>query len=207
MRAWEDAHVDERRERGRQDRERNRDHRAELQRIYRQAPEIKAGLLEANRDRRRLARRLEKAGLPPKSVHPATAAERRRNEEEAERFFTNRRTAEERRRIQKEYVPTPPELIEKWERSSRRARERRQELAAVKRYVAKCGDRLREEAALDSRARMARGASPLDVDVEVFQRALEAVRPVRAAVAGEQRQASTGPHLPNTATRTRTLAR
>lgn len=188
MRAWEDAHVEQRRRQGKKDRERNRDHRAELQRTYRQDPEINARVLQANRERRALIRRLEKAGLPPKSVHPATAAERRRNEQGATEFFTRRRIGEERRRIRKEYLPTPPELIERWERRSQRVRERRKELEAVKRYVARHGDRLREEATLDSRAREVRGATTLDIDAEVLLRAQEAVRFRRIAAA--QRAAS-----------------
>lgn len=189
MRAWEDAHVEQRRLQGKKDRERTQDHRAELQRVYRQDPEINARVLQANRERRQLIRRLEKAGLPPKSVHPATAAERRRNEKEATAFFTRRRIGEERRRIKREYLPTPPELIERWERRSQRVRERRRELEAVKRYVARHGDRLRDEATLDSRARTARGATPLDVNAEVLLRAQEAVRRARR-IAATRRAAS-----------------
>ena len=194
MRAWEDAHVEQRRVQGKKDRERARDHRAELQRAYRQDPEINARVLQANRERRQLIRRLEKAGLPPKSVHPVTAAERRRNEREATVFFTRRRMGEERRRIKREYLPTPPELIERWERRSQRVRERRRELEAVKRYVARHGERLRDEATLDSRARTARGATPLDIDAEVLARAQEAVRRARHAAAAQR--ANSTPSMP-----------
>jgi hypothetical protein len=188
MRAWEDAHVEQRRQLGMKDRERAREHRAELQRAYRQDPYVNARVLQANRERRQLIRRLEKVGLPPKSLHPATAAERRRNEKEATEFFTRGRGGEERQRIRKEYLPTPPELIERWERRSQRVRERRKELEAVKKYVARHGDQLRDEATLDSRARTARGATALNIDAEVLLRAQEAVRARRTAVA--QRAAS-----------------
>jgi hypothetical protein len=176
MRAYDDAHVDEKRERGAKWRAENKEHLAQLQRDYRADPTTNAKVLENNRVRRRLIRRLKKAGLPPKSLHPVTAAVRRNNEKEADAFFTRKRTAEERRRIKQEYTPTPPELIARWEQRSQLVKARRRELEAVKAYLAKHEAALRDEATLDSRARIARGATPLDVEEEVARRAREAVR-------------------------------
>jgi hypothetical protein len=193
MRRWEDDHHEERRERAKRDRERTRDHRAELQRIYRRDPEINARVLAANRERRQLIRRLERAGLPAKSLHPVTAAERRRNESEAAEFFRRARTAEERHRLREEYVPTPRELIVRWERRSARIRERQQELEAVKRYIALHGKQIREEITLDSRARIARGATPLDMDTETLRRAVQAIRRLNGHAESRQDASVTGP--------------
>jgi hypothetical protein len=67
--------------------ERNKDRRAELQRNRRSNPEIYQTELEANAAARRLKRRLARAGLPPKRIHPTSAAERRANEREATAYF------------------------------------------------------------------------------------------------------------------------
>ncbi|WP_157009130.1 hypothetical protein [Agromyces laixinhei] len=65
----------------------HKEHRAELQRARRSDPEVYAAELEANAAARRLKRALARAGLPPKSLHPATAAELRANERAAVAFF------------------------------------------------------------------------------------------------------------------------
>jgi hypothetical protein len=67
--------------------ERNKERRAELQRRRRRDPETYALELVANAAAKRLKRRLERDGLPPKSLHPLTAAERRTNEREAGAYF------------------------------------------------------------------------------------------------------------------------
>ena len=67
--------------------ERNKDRLAELQRTRRSDPEVYKAQLEANAAARRLKRRLRGAGLPPKQLHPATAAERRANEGFAALYF------------------------------------------------------------------------------------------------------------------------
>ena len=69
--------------------EHNKELRAELQRTRRSDPEIYRAQLEANAAARRLKRRLENAGLPPKQLHPATVAERRANEREAAAYFSD----------------------------------------------------------------------------------------------------------------------
>ncbi|UOQ89209.1 hypothetical protein MUN74_18430 [Agromyces endophyticus] len=67
----------------------HKERRAELQRARRANPEIYAAELEASAAARRLKRALARAGLPPKSVHPATAAERRANERAADAYFAD----------------------------------------------------------------------------------------------------------------------
>lgn|GEM_PF-1639731 len=67
--------------------ERNKERRAELQRRRRSDPEVYRAELEANAAARRLKRRLARAGLPPKRIHPTTAAERRANERAAAAYF------------------------------------------------------------------------------------------------------------------------
>lgn len=67
--------------------EQNKDRRAELQRERRRDPDIYQAELDANAAARRLKRQLERAGLPPKRLHPVTAAERRKHEREAAAYF------------------------------------------------------------------------------------------------------------------------
>lgn len=67
--------------------ERNKERRAELQRRRRSDPVIYRAELEANAAARRLKRRLARAGLPPKRIHPTTAAERRVNDSAAAAYF------------------------------------------------------------------------------------------------------------------------
>lgn len=69
--------------------ERNTDRLAELQREYRSDPEKYRAVLDSNSAAKRLKRRLERAGLPPKRVHRATAAERRANDRVADAYFAS----------------------------------------------------------------------------------------------------------------------
>ncbi|WP_146066079.1 hypothetical protein [Cryobacterium sp. Y82] len=69
--------------------ERNKERRAESQRNRRSDPEIYQSELEANAAARRLKRSLSRAGLPPKRIHAATAAERRANERDADDYFND----------------------------------------------------------------------------------------------------------------------
>lgn len=82
-----DADPERTRQAIRQWAERNKDRRAELQRRRRRDPETYQLELTANAAARRLKRRLAQAGLPPKQLHPITAAERRANEREAGAYF------------------------------------------------------------------------------------------------------------------------
>ncbi|APZ33285.1 hypothetical protein BOH66_02520 [Microbacterium aurum] len=68
---------------------RHPEYAANYQRAYRQDPEKYAKALQANRDARRLARRLQAAALPPKQIRRTPAAERRANQRDADRFFTS----------------------------------------------------------------------------------------------------------------------
>jgi len=74
--------------------ERNKKRLAELQRNRRSDPEVYQAQLEANAAARRLKRRLREAGLPPKQLHPTTAAERRANERAVAVYFGDSGLAE-----------------------------------------------------------------------------------------------------------------
>lgn len=87
--ARRDADPDRTRRATREWAERNKDRRAELQRSRRSHPEIYQAELEANAAARRLKRRLTSAGLPPRQLHPITAAERRANERESAAYFAD----------------------------------------------------------------------------------------------------------------------
>ena len=148
---------------------------------------------ERSRDAARLRSRLKALGLPPRKIARVYAADRRANETEADRFFSRRRTAAQRAAIRQELRPLPslpgkpPRTASRedmkpvtqaefadWVRRSALARagkspqERREMLHA---YLQKNGARLRDEVTLDSRARVARGAAPLDVKKEMSSRA------------------------------------
>jgi hypothetical protein len=74
--------------------ERNKDRLVELQRDRRKDPDIYQAQLKANAAARRLKRQLQNAGLPPKQVHPVTAAERRAHDRAAEMYFRDPSLAE-----------------------------------------------------------------------------------------------------------------
>ncbi|WP_404434208.1 hypothetical protein LG299_06465 [Microbacterium lacus] len=69
--------------------DRNTDRLAELQREYRSDPDKYRAVLDSNSAAKRLKRLLERAGLPPKRVHHATAAERRANDRVADAYFAS----------------------------------------------------------------------------------------------------------------------
>lgn len=85
--ARRDADPDRTRRASKEWAERNKERRAELQRERRRDPETYRAELEANAAARRLKRRLAREGLPPKRLHPATAAERRSHDREAAAYF------------------------------------------------------------------------------------------------------------------------
>lgn len=74
--------------------ERNKDRLSELQRERRKNADVYQAQLEANAAARRLKRRLQNAGLPPKQLHPAAAAERRAHDRAAETYFRDPLLAE-----------------------------------------------------------------------------------------------------------------
>jgi len=67
--------------------ERHKERAAEIQRKRRSDPEKYRAELDANSAAKRLARRLERAGLPAKRVHRTTAAEQRANARAADVYF------------------------------------------------------------------------------------------------------------------------
>lgn len=148
---------------------------------------------ERSREAARLRSRLKALGLPPRKITRVYAADRRANDTEAERFFSRRRTASQRaalrqemrteprlpsaapRTLTREYMkPASQAELADWVRGAALARagkspqERR---AMFHEYLQKNGARLRDEITLDSRARMARGAPPLDIEKEMSSRA------------------------------------
>lgn len=130
--------------------ERNKEHRAEVQRTRRSDPEIYQAELEANAAAKRLKRTLSRAGLPPKQLHPVTAAERRRHERQADAYFRD---------------PALPEHLRQFTVFAESLTE----------HMRKNGARMREfaEAYVATRARM--GLPPVSVDNIVHARAVELV--------------------------------
>ena len=162
--------------------ERNKEHRAEVQRTRRADPEIYQAELEANAAAKRLKRALSRAGLPPKQLHLATAAERRTREREADAYFGD---------------PTLPEHLRQFTIFAESLTE----------HMRQNGARMREfaEAYVVTRARM--GLPPVSVENIVYARAVElvtermrrvdlltgrdvaaAVRATKSAVPREERQ-------------------
>lgn len=148
---------------------------------------------ERSREASRLRSRLKALGLPPRRITRVYAADRRANETAAERFFSQRRTATQRAAVRKELGPAPAHRRESprsippapgtsatqaelanWVRRAALAREGKgpeERRAMLREYLYKNKARLRDEVTLDSRARVARGASPLDINREMSSRA------------------------------------
>ncbi|UOE44957.1 hypothetical protein [Agromyces larvae] len=130
--------------------ERNKERRADYQRNRRSNPDVYQAELEANAAARRLKRALMREGLPPKRVHPVTAAERRANEREAAEYFDD------------------PELNE-------HLRQFTVFQATLTEHMLAHGARMREfaEAYAERRARM--GLPAADVERITYARAVEVV--------------------------------
>ncbi|SEN21406.1 hypothetical protein [Cryobacterium luteum] len=130
--------------------ERNKERRAELQRTRRSDPEVYQSELEVNAAARRLKRILSRAGLPPKRIHVATAAERRADEREADAYFND---------------PSRPEHLRQFTVFAESLTE----------HMLKNDARMREfaDAYVSSRARI--GLPPVSVDDVVYARAVEIV--------------------------------
>jgi hypothetical protein len=113
-------------------------------------PEIYQSELEANAAARRLKRSLSRAGLPPKRIHVATAAERRANEREADAYFND---------------PSRPEHLRQFTVFAESLTE----------HMLKNGARIREfgEAYVSSRSRV--GLPPVSAENVVYARAVEIV--------------------------------
>lgn len=128
--------------------ERNKDRRTELQRERRRDPEVYRAELDANAAARRLKRRLERAGLPPKRLHPVTAAERRTHEREAAAYFED------------------PDLSEHVRQFSVFA-------AALTEHMLVHGKRMREFAEAYGAMRERMGLPGVDVEQMMYARAVE----------------------------------
>jgi hypothetical protein len=130
--------------------ERNKERLAELQRNRRADPETYQAELAANAAARRLKRALTRAGLPPKRLHPATAAERRANESEADAYFTD---------------PARPEQVRQFTVFAESLTE----------HMLKHGTRMREFAMAYASTRARFGLPRVPVEDIVYARAVELV--------------------------------
>ena len=148
--ARRDADPERAKQRTKEWAERNKERRAELQRNRRSDPKTYESELEVNAAARRLKRTLSRAGLPPKLLHPATAAERRANEREADTYFND---------------PALPEHLRQFTVFAESLTE----------HMLKNGTRMREfaEAYAASRTRM--GLPPIPVEDIIYARAVEII--------------------------------
>jgi hypothetical protein len=87
--AWRDAHPEKMNSARKAWAARNKERLAETQRQRRRDPAKYRADLEVSAASKRLIRRLERAGLPPKRLSRATAAERRANDRLAEEYFAD----------------------------------------------------------------------------------------------------------------------
>lgn len=148
--ARRDADPERMKQAQRQWAERNRERRAELPRNRRSDPEKYAAELAANAAAKRLKRRLQQSGLPPKRVHPSTAGERRFNERDAEAYFQD---------------PALPERLRQFTVLSESLTE----------HMLKKGGRMREFAEAYSATRARMGLPPVQTENIIYGRAVEIV--------------------------------
>ncbi|WP_243073679.1 hypothetical protein [Microbacterium sp. SS28] len=87
--AWRDLEPDKMKAARKAWADRNKERTAEIQRKRRNDPEKYRADLDKNNAAKRLAHRLERAGLPPKELHRTTAAERRANDRAAAAYFND----------------------------------------------------------------------------------------------------------------------
>jgi hypothetical protein len=130
--------------------DRNKERTAEIQRKRRNDPEKYRADLDKNNAAKRLAHRLERAGLPPKRLHRATAAERRANERAADDYFED---------------PALSERLRQFGQLTHRLTD----------HVLMHGDRIRDfaQAFVATRSRM--DLPPVDVEQVVWARAVPIV--------------------------------
>ncbi|WP_442576383.1 hypothetical protein ACSBPH_04390 [Microbacterium sp. F51-2R] len=130
--------------------DRNKERTAEIQRKRRNDPEKYRADLDKNNAAKRLAHRLERAGLPPKRLHRTTAAERRANDRVAAAYFDD---------------PALSERLRQFAQLTQRLTE----------HMLTHGDRVRRfaQAFVATRSRMALPA--VDVEQVVWARAVEIV--------------------------------
>ncbi len=196
---WRDAHAEAAREKDRRNATTRREANPDAFRNWYHANIERER--ERGREASRLRSRLKALGLPPRKITRVYAADRRAHDAAAELFFSRHRNATEkdalrgegqplrppvaaRARIKSDLGPTPAPLLAEWIRQSVLGREgkspdeRRNMLMA---YLREHGAALRDEVTLDSRARVARGAPPLDVRKEMAARAAEALSAAETA--------------------------
>ncbi|MET4639575.1 hypothetical protein [Mycetocola sp. 2940] len=148
--ARRDADPDRSKQAQKQWAERNKGRRAELQRNRRNDPETYAAELAANAAAKRLKRRLERNGLPPKRLHSPTAAERRSNEREAGAYFRD---------------PALPEHL----------RQLTVFAESLTEQILKNGGRMREFADAYSATRARVGLPPVQAESIMYARAIEII--------------------------------
>ncbi|TFD65147.1 hypothetical protein [Cryobacterium ruanii] len=121
-----------------------------MQRNRRSDPEIYQSELGANATARRLKRSLSRAGLPPKLLHAATAAERRANARKADAYFND---------------PSRPEHVRQFTVFAE----------SLTDHMLKNGARMHEfaEAYVETRVRM--GLPPVLTEFIIYARAVEIV--------------------------------
>jgi len=130
--------------------DRNKKRTTEIQGKRRSDPEKYRADLDANSAAKRLARRLERAGLPPKRVHRTTAAERRGNDKTANIYFDD---------------PALPERLRQFTVFT----------VMLTEEVLTHGDRMLDFAKSHVAARARMGLPPVDPDQIMYARAAQSV--------------------------------
>lgn len=151
------------------------------------SPEQRERHKAQEREKKRVARALAKAGLPPRRLQRVLAFEKRNNAAAADEFFTRRRTVKEIAQIRKQDGPTPRALLEGFTETNARLRERLLFRRAVDAHQLANAARLHQDVLLDSRAREVAGKPPYDTLLEVRRRAASEVRAAQARQSGAGR--------------------
>lgn len=186
------------RERESQYRAANRDRLKAQQRARRADPVTRARDNQAQNERRRIARRLRKLGLPSRPLHRTKLNERAANAEASARFFTRTRSGSEIRQLQEELREVQGEAAVGSEKRWREdlevrirvdARRPARIRALLDQYLAtQAGAVLREEVRMDSIARQLRGAGPYpNLTSELRRRAAVALIARRPALPSRMR--------------------
>jgi hypothetical protein len=162
--------------------ERNKERRAELQRQRRNDPEAYRAVLDANAAAKRLKMRLERAGLPPKRLHPTSAAERRANGRDADAYFSDPDLSE---RVRQRSVLTES-LVEQMRRNGAQMQEFVEAYAATRERLGL--PRVRAEDVAFARAIELVIAGMRRTDFINSRDVAAAVRAAKAAIVDEERE-------------------
>jgi hypothetical protein len=130
--------------------DRNKEHLAEYQRSYRSDPDKYQATLASDSAARRLRRRLETAGLPPRQTHRMAARDRRANDAHAAEYFAD---------------PALPKRLQQFTAFS----------IALTNLVLKNRESMREFAEAYVAMRSRTGLPPINADDVMYARALELV--------------------------------